>query len=122
MKYFFILFLFLFQHSYSQKIKKADKPVLNNLQAHVNFLADDKLEGRRAGTAGEKMAYEYIISEFTKAGLSPKGENGTYLQEFEIKEGSKKVFSTGSDIFPETGGSRALQNSVFSGIRHFLPM
>ena len=87
MKYFFILFIFSFHHSYSQKLKKADKPIISNLQTHINFLADDKLEGRRAGSEGEKKASAYIIDEFTKAGIAAKGENNTYLQEFEINDG-----------------------------------
>jgi aminopeptidase YwaD len=87
MKYLSILFLFLFHSSYSQKLKKADKAVIANLQAHIGFLADDKLEGRRAGSEGEKKASDYIITEFTKAGLLPKGDNENFLQQFEINDG-----------------------------------
>jgi hypothetical protein len=29
----------------AQKLKKADKLVISNLQTHVSYLADDKLEG-----------------------------------------------------------------------------
>jgi aminopeptidase YwaD len=87
MKYFFWLFLLPLQLSHAQKIKKADKVIFSNLQTHINFLADDKLEGRRTGTAGEKLAYEYIVDQFLKTGLIPKGENETYLQEFEVNDG-----------------------------------
>ena len=31
---------------------KADNMVLTSLKGHIGFLADDKLEGRRTGTAG----------------------------------------------------------------------
>jgi aminopeptidase YwaD len=71
----------------AQKLKKADKVILTNLQTHVTYLADDKLEGRQTGSAGEKLAYEYISNEFTKTGLSPKGDNGTFIQGFEVNEG-----------------------------------
>jgi aminopeptidase YwaD len=71
----------------AQKLKKADKIALTNLQTHVTYLADDKLEGRRTGSAGEKLAYEYISNEFTKTGLTPKGDNGTFIQAFEVNEG-----------------------------------
>jgi aminopeptidase YwaD len=87
MKYFLWLFLLSFQLSHAQKIKKADKVTLSNLQSHISYLADDKLQGRRTGTAGEKLAYEYIIDQFSKTGLAPKGENETYLQEFEVNDG-----------------------------------
>lgn len=71
----------------AQRMKKSDKLILNSIQQHVYFLADDKLEGRRAGTDGEKMAYEYILNQFNTNGLQPKGNNGSYLQEFEINDG-----------------------------------
>jgi Zn-dependent M28 family amino/carboxypeptidase len=84
-----ILLVLLAQTTVAQKLKKKDKVVFTNLQKHISFLADDKLEGRRTGTNGEKLAYEYISSEFTKAGLTAKGENNTYLQAFEINEGKE---------------------------------
>jgi len=66
--------------------EKADKETLANLKEHVMFLADDKLEGRRAGSAGELLAMQYISEQFKKNGLEPKGTNG-YVQEFDIDEG-----------------------------------
>ncbi|MEP7142912.1 MAG: M28 family peptidase [Ferruginibacter sp.] len=89
MKYIFWLLLFSFHFADAQKLKKADKLILSNLEVHINYLADDKLEGRRTGTNGEKLAYEYISNEFEKAGLAPKGENDGYLQEFEINDGKE---------------------------------
>jgi aminopeptidase YwaD len=85
-KIFFLLCIAGFSAN-AQKIKKAEKAIITSLQAHVGYLADDKLEGRRTGTAGEKLAYEYITAEFTKIGLQPKGSNGSYLQAFEVNEG-----------------------------------
>ncbi len=87
MKYIFWLLIFSIQGSHAQKIKKADKATLANLQAHISYLASDKLEGRRTGSNGEKLAYEYIIDEFTKAGLSAKGDSGTFLQAFPVNDG-----------------------------------
>lgn len=84
-----ILLVLLAQTTVAQKLKKKDKVVFTNLQKHISFLADDKLEGRRTGTNGEKLAYEYISSEFTKAGLTAKGDNNTYLQAFEVNEGKE---------------------------------
>jgi hypothetical protein len=57
------------------------------------FLADDKLEGRRTGTNGETLAYQYINNWFEKNGLQPKGTNG-YLQPFEVNEGKQILSST----------------------------
>jgi hypothetical protein len=71
----------------SQKLNKTDKITLANLQAHVRYLSDDKLEGRRMGAPGEKAAGDYIISELSKAGVQPKGDNNGWLQAFTIDQG-----------------------------------
>lgn len=77
--------------------EKADKVTFNNLQAHIQYLADDKLEGRRTGTAGEKLAMQYIADQFSKNGLQPQGLSG-FIQEFEINEG-KQFADTGNEFF-----------------------
>lgn len=87
----FLLFATSFVHA--QKIKKEDKQLLANLQQHVQYLADDKLQGRRTGTQGEKLAAEYISNEFKKAGLAPKGTDGFY-QSFDVNEGKQISPST----------------------------
>ncbi len=94
MKHFLWLVLLISSVSSAQKLKKADKLVLANLKTHIEFLADDKLEGRRTGTAGERMAYEYISKQFEANGLYAKGENGTYFQKFEVNEGKQLAPST----------------------------
>jgi hypothetical protein len=42
------------------------------------------MEGRQVGEAGEWKSAKYIISVFKQAGLEPKGDSGSYLQEFEF--------------------------------------
>jgi len=59
-----------------------------SLRAHVSYLADDKLEGRRTGTAGEKLAMSYIAQQFQKIGLAPKGTD-QYYQSFSVNEGKE---------------------------------
>ena len=85
--------LFLIQFSFAQKKKspklsKADQAIVTNLQSHISYLASDKLEGRRAGTAGERLAGEYISQKFQEAGLQPKGNDG-FFQSFEIYDGKQ---------------------------------
>ena len=87
-----VFFLLLTQGS-AQKLNKADKLTSANLKTHVMFLADDKLEGRRTGTKGEELAYQYISKYFETNGLLPKGTNG-YLQTFEVNEGKQILPST----------------------------
>jgi aminopeptidase YwaD len=74
---------------FSQRLSKADRAIVTNLRTHISFLADDKLEGRRAGTAGEKAAREYIGAQFRSAGLEPKGDKGDWFQPFEINDGKQ---------------------------------
>ncbi|HVW61022.1 MAG TPA: M20/M25/M40 family metallo-hydrolase [Puia sp.] len=71
----------------AQKLKKADKITLANLETHIRFLADDKLEGRRTGTPGEQSAGDYISISFSRSGLQPRGDHNGWKQAFEIDEG-----------------------------------
>ena len=47
----------------------------------VRFLADDALEGREAGSAGERCAGEFIADQFRRLGLEPAGADGSYFTE-----------------------------------------
>jgi Zn-dependent M28 family amino/carboxypeptidase len=90
---FLFISFFLVQISFSQKKKspklsKADNLIVANLRTHIGYLAADKLEGRRAGTNGEKLAGEYISQKFQETGLQPKGSDG-YFQSFEIYDGKQ---------------------------------
>src|SRR5262245_22153592 len=55
-----------------------------DLLAHVEFLADDALEGRRSGTRGADRAARYVATRFHGLGLEPAGEGGGWFQEFEV--------------------------------------
>ncbi|HMP88383.1 MAG TPA: hypothetical protein PKE63_13980, partial [Lacibacter sp.] len=44
----------------AQKLRKPDRLTFSQLQLHTGYLADDRLEGRRTGTPGEALAYNYI--------------------------------------------------------------
>src|SRR5579862_743446 len=50
------------------------------IRAHVKFLSSDLLEGRGVGTRGEKLATDYIASQFAVIGAKPAGDQGTYFQ------------------------------------------
>jgi len=85
----FVLFILLLSVPavYAQKGKKADKLLSANLETHIRYLSDSKLEGRKPGSPGEKTASDYVSIEWMKAGLQPKGDNNGWLQAFEINEG-----------------------------------
>jgi Zn-dependent M28 family amino/carboxypeptidase len=54
------------------------------LRAHLEFLADDALEGRAPGTRGGATAAKYIATQFERMGLEPAGDSGTYFQRVPI--------------------------------------
>ncbi|MFV1966811.1 MAG: M20/M25/M40 family metallo-hydrolase, partial [Pirellulaceae bacterium] len=53
------------------------------LQAHVNVLADDQLEGREAGSSGGQAAGNYLAQHFSSAGLRGGGDDDSYFQMFD---------------------------------------
>lgn len=57
------------------------------LKTHARFLASEKLTGRGINTPGIRLARDYIAGEFAKLGLQPGGDNGSYLQAFEVATG-----------------------------------
>jgi hypothetical protein len=52
--------------------------------AYVRYLADDALEGRLAGSAGERCAGDYIAARFAALGLEPAGDSGSFFQELPL--------------------------------------
>jgi aminopeptidase YwaD len=53
----------------------AQSPILEqNVRAELSFLASDALQGRGSGTVYERIAAEYIASQFRQFGLEPGGD------------------------------------------------
>ncbi|MFN3945068.1 MAG: M28 family metallopeptidase [Allosphingosinicella sp.] len=52
---------------------------------HVEILAADDMEGRRAGTPGYDRAAAYVVEQFRRIGLEPAGSDG-FLQQVELEE------------------------------------
>jgi hypothetical protein len=52
------------------------------LAAHVNFLAQPALKGRKPGTRGSRLAREYITKQFSIYGLVPWGSESNYTLSF----------------------------------------
>lgn len=78
--------------------------------ADVKVLADDNMEGRRAGSPGHRRAAEYVAAEFRKAGLAPGGDGGWFqrvpLESRTIDESASSVSLVGAD------GERELEPGV----------
>ena len=56
----------------------------NVLRGHLEFLADDALEGRRPGTRGADLTAKYLATQFRRLGLEPAGDSGTYYHRVPI--------------------------------------
>lgn len=82
--------------SQDQSAKK-EMPVASNFDSVYNNISDadireplkvlssDEFEGRLPTTEGEKKTIEYLVSEFTKAGLKP-GNGDSFLQKVALME------------------------------------
>jgi hypothetical protein len=54
-------------------------------EAHVRYLADDRLRGRLPGTPGYQLAVDYVITQFKQNGVLPAGEQGGYTQKVRLR-------------------------------------
>lgn len=54
------------------------------IRAHLEFLADDALEGRGPGTRGGELAAKYIAAQYERLGLEPAGDSGTYFHRIPV--------------------------------------
>src|SRR5581483_9006013 len=77
--------------------------------AHVQYLADDKLEGRDTGSEGFKKAVEYVSGQFKQIGLQPAGTDG-YLQP--VKFATRQMIAGESKLeLVRDGKSEALETA-----------
>src|SRR6476659_5847265 len=63
-----------------------------NIRAELGFLASDAMQGRGSGTIYERIAAEYIGSQFRQFGLDPGGDtdsdgNKSYVQRVPLNSG-----------------------------------
>ena len=79
MKKTLIYLLLIFQTTI---IRGQDINKISQIQDDLKFLSSDKLEGRFTGSDGEKIAAEYIISNFEEFNLQPFGDSNSFIQKF----------------------------------------
>lgn len=82
-----ILFLLVFAAEAQKRALVNERDV----RAEMQFLAGDAMQGRASGSAFERIAAEYIGSQFMQFGLEPAGENGwdgkpTFVRTIELPE------------------------------------
>jgi Zn-dependent M28 family amino/carboxypeptidase len=54
-------------------------------EAHVRYLADDRLRGRLPGTPGYQLAVDYVTAQFKQNGVAPAGDQGSYTQKVRLR-------------------------------------
>jgi hypothetical protein len=64
------------------------------IKAHIAYLADDRLQGRKAGTPGYQMAVDYVTKQLKDLGAQPAGEGGTYIQKVRLRRAFLKSDAT----------------------------
>src|SRR5262245_50017720 len=82
-----------------------DVPKITGAQvrAHVEFLADDLMEGREAGTRGYDLAANYVASVLKSAGLKPAADDGTYFQKVPLRKST--LTASALSVTPKAGGA-----------------
>ncbi len=64
------------------------------IKAHIAYLADDRLLGRKAGTPGYQMAVDYVTQQLKSLGVQPAGEGGTFIQKVRLRRAFLKPGAT----------------------------
>ena len=100
------------QASLAQTIDPAVQAVLPTVQpaaleAHVRYLADDRLRGRLPGTPGYQLAVDYVIGQLKQNGVQPAGEKGTYTQAVRLRRAFVEAGATAS-YQPVSGAAQPL--------------
>jgi len=80
---------------------------------HVQTLASEKFEGRLTGSAGERLAADYIVSELKRIGAKPVPGLTDYLVPFEFTAGSRD----GGSAIGVTSTGRQAEGLVGDGVR-----
>lgn len=88
-------------------VRTSSAPILErNVRAELNFLASDALQGRGSGTGYERIAAEYIGSQFRQFGLEPAGDtDSSGVKGFVQRVPLESVKFTEPPAFTVTSGS-----------------
>ena len=119
----------------SQEVAAAARSIeLEDIRSKMFFLATDEMGGRLVGTLEDRIAANYIESEFMALGLKPFGDNSSYFQEFDVLSawpdeskgmvleatigGQRKTFQRGHDF--DTWWVQSVNSEVAQGSIEFL--
>lgn len=83
-KIIFLFFFLIAAAAHSQTINRV------KLMADIQTLSSEKYEGRKTGTAGNKLAADYIIKRFNDIGLRSYQQNFTHPFTFKTRQNEDK--------------------------------
>lgn len=83
-----------------------DAGAAGRVRAHMEFLADDLLEGREAGTRGYDVAAKYVASVLQTYDFEPAGSSDTFFQPVPLLE--SRLTQSELSIAPKSGASVTL--------------
>ncbi|MCZ6688335.1 MAG: M28 family peptidase [Planctomycetota bacterium] len=66
---------------HSPEDEAAQSITASEMKAHIEYLADDERQGRKAGSPGGRAAAEYIVEQLKAYSIEP-AVDGSYFQEF----------------------------------------
>jgi Zn-dependent M28 family amino/carboxypeptidase len=81
-------------------------PILDpaTIKRDVEILSGDAFFGRGPGEAGEAPTLDYLVGQFSAAGLSPGGENGTWFQDVALtryqRDGATASLAVNGETLP----------------------
>jgi hypothetical protein len=86
------------------------------IRGHVEFLSDDLLEGRAAGSRGYDLAARYVAAQMQAIGLEPAGDGGSWLQSVSLLE-AKRDHAAATLVVKRADGSE----DRFAPLDDFIP-
>lgn len=89
----------------STPLDMASRIDADRIRAHIEFLADDLLEGRDTGERGYDLAAHYFATQCKLMGLEPAGDDGSYFQQVAFR---RSTFESGSANLTLNGATEAL--------------
>lgn len=90
-------------------IQKDSSQIVNKLKKDITFLASDELEGRLPSSKGEKLAMNFLDSNFKKMKLVPLKGKDSFFWNFVFEDNQKMIHS--SNIVATTGNQH--KNKIF---------
>jgi hypothetical protein len=91
----------------------AQTPATSRTRPHVEFLASEALEGREAGSRGERLAADYLAAQLSRIGARPLPGRTDMFMPFEFTAGSRDGGSS-LRVSVGTSGQPAARTTEFS--------